>query len=309
VAASQDWLLTAGQARECGLTPGELAAAVRRRELRRLYSGVYLFDPDLAQELSPRVVYHAALLSEGDEACLYGAAAARTWGVQGLPINDRYIEVAMVGGTSRRSLPSRRSHALDADLPPVVVRQVPVTAGEMHLVDGLRVRGAGQSVVDAALDLDRPSALSVLDSALHLELLNPEELLNHVGLAKGRPGIARIRPLAELADGRAESPLESRIRLICVDGGLPPDDLQHEVRDSSGVLVAVGDLVWILGRRRPLLGEADGKVHGLPKAVYRDRRRGNLLVPAEYDTVRFVWADSTRPQYVLHVVRSALAVA
>ena len=88
-----------------------------------------------------------------------------------------------------------------------------------------------------------------------------------------------------------------------------PDDLQHEVRDSSGLLVAVGDLGWILGRRRPLLGEADGTVHGVPKAVFRDRRRGNLLVPAEYDTVRFVWEDSARPQYVLYVVRSALAVA
>ena len=184
-----------------------------------------------------------------------------------------------------------------------------MTPDELRVVDGLQVREAGLSVVDAALGLDRPSALSVLDSALHLELLTADELYAVVAAAKGRPGIQQLRPLADIADGRAESPLESRVRLICTDGNLAPDELQYPVFDASGLLIAVGDLGWVLHRRRPLLAEADGKVHGLPKAVFHDRRRGNLLVPAEYDTVRFVWEDSLRPAYVLYVVRSALAVA
>jgi hypothetical protein len=309
VAASQDWLLTAAQAAECQLTPGELAGAVRRRELRRLYRGVYLFDPDLVQDPPARLVYRAALLSEGDEACLYGVAAARTWQVEGLPAVDDVIEVALIGGPSRGRTPPSRGHATDVDLPPVVVRQIPVAPSELRIVDGLRVRDVGLSVVDAALDLDRGSALSVLDSALHRGLVSPDELAILVAAAKGRPGIAPLRQLADLADARAESPLESRIRLICVDGKLAPDVLQHRVYDVSGLLVAVGDLGWVLGRRRPLLAEADGKVHDLPAAVYRDRRRGNVLVAAECDTVRFIWADTRRPLYVLYVVRSALAAA
>lgn len=308
VAEQQDWLITTAQARECRLTPGELAAAVRRRELRRLYPGVYLFDPDLVQQPTARMIHRAALLSEGGDACLYGASSVLAWGVQGLPSVDR-VEVAIVGGTSRRARSPGAGLAFGDDLPPVVVRQVPVLPAEVRLLDGLRVRDVGLSVVDAALDLDRPTALSVLDSALHLELITVEELHCLIAAAKGRPGIQRIRPLVDVADARAESPLESRIRLICIDGHLAPDELQHRVYDSSGLLVAVGDLGWVLGRRRPLLAEADGKVHALPAAVFRDRRRGNLLVPAEYDTVRFVWADSMRPSYVLYVVRSALAVA
>src|SRR3954447_11167395 len=104
VAESQDWLLTTAQAAACGLTRGELASAVRRRELRRLYRGVYLFDPDLVQDPPTRLVYRAALLSEGDEACLYGVAAARTWQVEGLPAVDDVIEVAVIGGRSRRRM-------------------------------------------------------------------------------------------------------------------------------------------------------------------------------------------------------------
>jgi len=256
-----------------------------------------------------RLLYRAALLSEGDSACLYGVAAARVWKVEGLPAVDEAIEVAVVGGPSRRSLPASRTHAADVDLPPIVVRQIPVAASELRVVEGLRVRDVGLSVIDAGLDLDRASALSVLDSALHLRLVSQDDLMMLVAAAKGRPGIARLRPLADLADGRAESPLESRIRLICVDGKVAPDVLQHPVYDASGVLVAVGDLGWLLGRRRPLLAEADGKVHDLPTAVYRDRRRGNVLVATACDTVRFTWADSRRPPYVLYVVRSALAAA
>ena len=309
VAATQDWLLTAAQARACRLTPGEMAAAVRRRELRRLYRGVYLFDPDLVQDLPVHMVYRAALLSEGAGACLFGVAAARTWRVEGLPAVDAVVEVGIVGGPSRRRLTPARGEAFDADLPPVVVRQVVVAPNELEVVDGLVVRSVGLSVVDAALGLDRPSALSVLDSSLHQQLVTPDELQALVALAKGRPGIAKVRCLAEIADGRAESPLESRVRLICVDGDVPPDTLQHEVRDSWGRLLAIGDLGWLESRQRPLLAEADGRVHGLPKAVYRDRRRGNSLVVAEYDTVRFTWADTQRPLYVLYVVRSALNAA
>ena len=87
--------------------------------------------------------------------------------------------------------------------------------------------------------------------------------------------------------------------MICIDGGLPPDDLQHEVRDDVGRVAAVGDMAWFKGRQRPLLGEADGKLHALPQPVFRDRVRGNFLVTANCDTIRFVWADSQRPPYVL----------
>lgn len=308
LAAEQDWLLTAAQAQACRVLPSEIARRVRSRECHAVLREVYLLDPDLVQELPQRVRWRAALLAHGPASCLVAGTAARACGMQGLPAAETRIEVACVGGVPRHRRPFADIGGRRLDLPEVVVRQLPVAAREVVVADGLPVRHPRLTVVDAALDLDRMSALSLLDSALHQRWLTSDQLQSAVEAAKGRPGIQQLRPLAQIADGRAESPLESRVRLICTDGGVAPDDLQFPVYDGER-LVAVGDLAWFQRRHRPLIAEADGKVHGLPEPVFRDRRRGNLLVPQRCDTVRFVWADTLRPPYVLYVVRSALAAS
>ncbi|MDQ1694840.1 MAG: hypothetical protein QOJ03_193 [Frankiaceae bacterium] len=309
-AARQDWLITAEQAYALGVLPSEMASRLRSRECHALLRGVYLCDPDLVSEPPARMLWRAALLAHGDDACLVAGSAARALGLQGSAMTEQVIEIGRPDGRSRskRWVDAPGPFGHDA-MPEVVVRQFAVPVEQTTRVDGLAVREAFYTVVDAALDLDRASALCVLDSALQLTLLSPEQLMAAVALAKGRPGVQRLRKLAELADGRAESPLESRIRLICIDGSVPPDDLQYPVYDDRRRrLIAVGDLGWHRGRARPLLAEADGKEpHERPAAVFRDRGRGNLLVVERCDTVRFVWADSFRPTYVLYVVRSALA--
>lgn len=151
-------------------------------------------------------------------------------------------------------------------------------------------------------------ALCALDSALNLKLLGRDELAAEVVGAARRRGARQLRAVAGLADERAESPLETRIRLACVDGDLAPDELQYEVQQEPGITVAIGDLAWLRRRRRPLLGECDGVgVHALPTPLFRDRRRGNVLTGLACDTVRFTWEDSLRPAYVQWVVRSAIA--
>jgi hypothetical protein len=102
-----------------------------------------------------------------------------------------------------------------------------------------------------------------------------------------------------IADGRAESTVESRVRLAWRDGDVAPDDLHYTVYTGDGHVAAIGDLGWYKERNRPLLAEADGEsVHGAPKPVYRDRMRGNALTGAACDTVRFVYADTFKPNYV-----------
>ena len=80
----------------------------------------------------------------------------------------------------------------------------------------------------------------------------------------GRRGAAKARGWIEQADGRAESPLETRARLRCADGGVPPDELQAVIADASGRVLARVDLLWRAAR---LIGEADGgEVHDRPDA-------------------------------------------
>jgi hypothetical protein len=90
-----------------------------------------------------------------------------------------------------------------------------------------------------------------------------------------------------------------------VDGLVAPDTLQHEIRDSDGYLLGIGDLGWL---RAQVIGEADGVgPHSTPEAVFEDRHRQNRIQNAGWAVLRFTWSDTLRPGYVPYVVRSALA--
>ncbi len=311
LAATQDGLATAAQALRLGYSRAVISNRVRSGRWRSVAPGVYLVDPDLMGTVLPaRTWWRAALLFSGPRSCLVASTALRAYGVHGLPLSEPQIEIGVVGGPSRHG---RRPGQIavrgrDEEAPDLVVRQYAITPEEIVVHDGLRVRKLEMSLVDTALESDRGTALSLLDSALHQGLLSREDLVRSVLLATGRRGVVALRELASLADERAESQIESRVRLVCIDGRLPPDELQYRVIDDDGHLLAIGDLAWIRRRRRPLLAEADGaSVHGLPAAVYRDRRRGNALVAQACDTIRFTYADALRPSYVVSVVKAALA--
>ena len=309
IAERQQWLITAAQLRELNLTRSEIDGWLRLRGGLAVLTGVYLFDSDMYEELPQSAWWLAALLKHGPGSMLVGRTGARALGVQGLPDYDDAVEVGIVGGISRVSSTGVPPGGNGCG-PRVVVRQLALCEADVLRIGDLRVRAAAPTVVDAALQLDRVHALCLLDSALYLKVVSEGDLLAAVTDAAHRRGCRMLRDVMELADGRSQSPLESRVRLACIDGDLAPDELQYEVEVSPGIVVAVGDLAWFKKRRRPLLAEADGEsVHGMPKPVFRDRRRGNALVGQACDTVRFVWKDALRPSYVQYVVRAALEAA
>ena len=100
------------------------------------------------------------------------------------------------------------------------------------------------------------------------------------------------------------------MRLIAVDADMPPDDLQHEVRDAYGTLLGYGDLAWLRPGRRTLIAEADGREpHELPKALFRDRYRANDFVATdEVDVIRFTWEDTRRKPYIVSQLRKLLGM-
>ncbi|MEJ5866737.1 hypothetical protein WDV85_03165 [Pseudokineococcus sp. 5B2Z-1] len=191
---------------------------------------------------------------------------------------------------------------------PLVVHRWDPRAGEVVDLAGLPVTSRARTLADLVPRLDRPDALALLDAALRSGCA--EELATASRLCAGRPGTTAAGDLWALADARAESVLESRVRLRCHDGGVPPDDLQVEVRDEHGVLLARGDMVF--RDRRPerrglLLLEADGAApHSSPEALYRDRWRANALVALGHDLVRCTWRDNLTPGAVPAMVRRAL---
>jgi hypothetical protein len=76
-----------------------------------------------------------------------------------------------------------------------------------------------------------------------------------------QPGARRCRGLdrvVALADPRAESPMETRLRLNLVAAGLPVPEVQYEIVDEYGFVLARADLACPGGR---LDIEFDGGAH------------------------------------------------
>lgn len=105
-----------------------------------------------------------------------------------------------------------------------------------------------------------------------------------------RKGLGRFDNLAE----PAESPMETRLRWLLIEGGLPPPQVQARLSFGRA------DLYYPHAR---LVIEYDGSNHR--DRLIDDDRRQNLLVNAGYRVLRFTAAD--RPQAITAQVREALA--
>jgi hypothetical protein len=163
------------------------------------------------------------------------------------------------------------------------------------IVDGRPVTAPAWTAVEVARGLRRPRALATLDAALRSRTCVRTELWRAACRQAGRRGIVAVRDLIPLADGLAESPMESELRLIVLDAGLPTPTLQYEVVDGNGELRRL-DLAWPEHR---VAAEYDGVPwHSGADALRRDRVRhvalqdvGWVAIPAMFDDVRYRPAD------------------
>jgi hypothetical protein len=297
VAGGQDGIVTLAQARAAGLDVHEVHRLCRAGRWRVVARGCYLVDADLHDGIPRNARIRAAVASFGPGAAAVLGTAAELHRIAGLPRSDT-IHISVPGPVAR---PARVAY------PEVVVHQLVIAPGQLGPVGGVTATSPLRTVSDLILREDRYAAVSLLDSALNRGLVGVEELRRIPSMIRGRRGAVSARLCLAEADGRAQSPLETRTRLRCVDGGVPPDELQLEVRDADGYLLGIGDLGWRAAR---LIAEADGRgPHGGPQAVHADRRRQNRLINAGWRVLRFTWSDTLRPDYIPWAVHQALRTA
>lgn len=249
--------------------------------------------PAAKARLPFRVRVRAALLARpGAVAC--GVTAGRLLGFAGLPppADDEPVHLRLPVHGSRRQLEGTVSHF------------GPVEAGELVDLDGIPATGPDRTLADLVLASSREDAVAMIDAALHHRLVTG--LDKAVAACAKRPGARRVASYWPLADGRAESVLETRLRLLLHDAGVPPPRLQWPVTDGTGRVLARLDLAW---PGAMLDVEADGgAVHELPPALHRDRERQNQLLDLGWRVRRVTWADVLRtPTKVVAAVTGWLA--
>ena len=184
------------------------------------------------------------------------------------------------------------------------VRQL--RAAEVTMVGVLYVTTAARTFVDLAARFSRVALLALGDAMLRAGSATTAELVACIEKQGGRRGVRRARELLELLDPRSESPMESLLRLLFIDAGLPRPEVNVNLYDIAGAFLARADLLFRAAR---VVVEYEGDHHRTDRRQFaHDVRRGSRLAAAGYLVLRFTADDVLRrPQYVIATVRAALA--
>lgn len=214
--------------------------------------------------------------------------------LHGLPIVSEgdAIHVAVDPSAGRRSTKGVRTHSLR--IPPEDVVEVA----------GLRCTSPERTVIDIAASGSLPGAVAVADAVLSGrytsggESADREALLRAWLRAQPQRGHRRSFEAVSLADGRADSPLESVSRVAMYRAGLPKPELQRAFSDGRG-MIGFADFAWPEFR---VIGEADGAVKYLDSAmrggrsaeqvVIDEKLREDRLRALGWRVVRWTWDDA-----------------
>lgn len=262
-------------------TPAEIRSAVRDGGLRRVRRGAFVPHPVTHRDVL------AALQRDVPRAIASHVSAAYLLGFGEEP-DAPHVTVP-------------HGHALDGG-PRVVVhrsrRDIPVV-----VIDGLRVTDPVRTVLDLARTCARVDGVVAADSAVHAGLVTVDELRRGVGMVQRLHGAERARDVARRCRAGAESPMETRLRLLLLGAGLPEPVLQHLVRTAIGELRL--DIAWLEHR----IGvEYDGFAWHPDRAAFaRDRRRWRALAATGWDVHPVSIVDVRHPRPLLTSLRGAFA--
>ena len=280
-------LFTAVDARRAGYEHGEIRHLCSSGAWTRVRRGVYAVTEELATARSAgrghAVDCTAVLLDLGrPEAAVSHTSALR---LLGLPARR-----ALLPDTVRLTHPDlwRRGRGFS-------VNAAPLPPGDVTTRGSLRLTTPARTLVDCAREWPLEDAVVAMDAALLRGLASPADLTAAVAGARSWPGAPRAARAAGLADGRAESPLETRGRLRVLGAGLPHPELQVEVR-VDGRLLGVVD-AWF--EEAAVALEFDGRVKYTDpwrgrtpeRVLWDEKRREDRLRAVGIRVVRVVDAD------------------
>ena len=275
--------------RPAALAEGIADWPLRHPEVVRLSRDTYLTR---SQDGELRTRLPVVLMTAPAGAVVSHQTAAALWRVAiPLAADERPAHLTVPSGSKARNRADRRLH------------RAPLVPGDVTRWWGMPVTTPARTWRDLAGVLEPAALLAVTDQLLDV-LCEPADLRRALGRMPSGRGAARARRVLPVADPKVDSPMESVLRWLLHDAGLPRPELQHRIVDGQGRRIGFGDLAW---PDRRVLVEFDGDVHRERRVFVADLRRQNGLVLAGWTVLRFSSADVLgRPQEVVAAVRRAL---
>ena len=269
------------EAERAGVNREQLRGAGYRRVTRGVYVAAELDDGPMS-----RMRGLATRLRPG---CAFsGLAAALVHGLE-LPVEP----------TIEATVPPALNVTPRADLR---IRRCQLGSGDVVERHGLPVTSPVRTAFDLARSLTLVEAVVGIDMALNRHLISRSDLEQYIALHGRAWGVPQARRVLDLVEPGAQSPMESRLRMLLVLRGLPRPQVQMPILDRRGRTVGYADLGYPDAR----LGiEYDGATHRTSLAA--DDRRQNQIQLAGVRLLRFTAADVyQRPREVSEEVRAAL---
>src|SRR5215831_7085210 len=194
-----------------GLTPKQLRGTSWRRVGRCTYVWAGLTD-------SPGHALAAIHRRMPAGAAFSGRTAGWLHGLDLSPCDPVEVTIPAAAGVTALATVSVRRSELEAD--EVVERR------------GLPVTSALRTAIDLGRWLPLIDAVVAVDMALQKRLIALAELAARVATHPRCRGIGQLRQVVELAEPAAESPMETRLRLLLVLAGLPRPRAQVSLYDE-----------------------------------------------------------------------------
>jgi hypothetical protein len=190
----------------------------------------------------------------------------------------------------------------------IVLHSDKLADDEACVVDGVPTTTAARTAYDLGRRPGLTSAVIRLDALMQATHLKPIDVALLSDRHRGARGVIQLREAISLSDTGAESPQETRTRLVLTSAGLRPKRTQIEVFDNFGIFVRRIDMGW----DDWLVGvEYDGQQHWTdPEIRARDIEQQAKLESLGWRIIR-VSADMLRlrPFIIVERTRDALRAA
>ena len=153
---------------------------------------------------------------------------------------------------------------------------------EVQVIRGMPVTTPARTALDMACRLPLDDAVAAIDALANATKLAMADVDLLAQRYRGRRAIRRARVALDLVDAGAESPQETRVRLMYIRAGFPRPETQIRVYGEYGQLVAVLDMGW----RDVMVGtDYEGEHHRLT------RRRFNSDIRRHAAVTELGWLD------------------
>lgn len=271
-------------AHAAGVPPQRLRAT----DLARPFSRVRIPTSAELARVQQRCAAYLPRLTGAQFFC--GPTAAELWGI---PLPFRTRGLMHVG-----ALPPAREPRTAG----VTGRRLLLTWDELTLLESLPVPHPAETWAELGSLLRLDELIIAADHILHEHLADRDELTAAVERLRRRGAVDLRQALSEARAG-AESPKETETRLVIVRGGLPEPELNWDLHDGFGRLLARLDMAY---PRYRVAVEYDGRQHAEHGQFARDADRWAEIEASGWILIRVLAHHLASPGLVVARTRRAL---